>query len=61
MARNKLSALRALYAYRDDIFGKMESKNGKRLKRDDGVRAGGEGNVTNFFAVPILEEHVPGI
>jgi hypothetical protein len=41
----------------------MESKNSKRLKRedDDGVRAGGEGNVTLCLAVPLLEEQVPGI
>ena len=41
----------------------MESKNSKRLKRDDadGVRAGGEGNVTVCLAVPLLEEHIPGI
>ena len=38
----------------------MESK--KRLKRDedDGVRAGDEGNVTAFLAVPLLEERIPG-
>ena len=41
----------------------MESKNSKRLKRDDadGVRAGGEGNVTVCLAVPLLEEQIPGI
>ena len=41
----------------------MESKNCKRLKRDnnDGVRAGGEGNVTVCLAVPLLEEQIPGI
>ncbi len=41
----------------------MESNNCKRLKRDDadGVRAGGEGNVTVCLAVPLLEEHIPGI
>jgi hypothetical protein len=47
----------------------MESKNSaknsgncKRLKRDedDGVRAGGEGNVTACLAAPILEEQIPG-
>ena len=44
----------------------MESKNYervmKRLKRDevDGVRAGGEGNVTACLVVPLLEEHIPG-
>ena len=41
----------------------MESKNAKRLKqdKDDGVRAGGEGDVTACFAVPLLEEQIPGI
>ena len=41
----------------------MESNNCKRLKRDDadGVRAGGEGNVTACLAVPLLEEQIPGI
>ena len=41
----------------------MESKNCKRLKRDDAdrVRAGGEGNVTVCLAVPLLEEQIPGI
>ena len=41
----------------------MESKNYKRPKRDDndGVRAGGEGNVTLCLAAPLLEEHIPGI
>ena len=44
----------------------MESKNSnsrKRLKRDDndGVRAGGEGNVTVCLAAPLLEELIPGI
>ena len=40
----------------------MESKNSKRLKRedDDGVRAGGEGNVTACLIFPLLEEHIPG-
>ena len=45
----------------------MESKNSrnsgncKRLKRDDdGVRAGGEGNVTACLAFPLLEERIPG-
>ena len=41
----------------------MESKNCKRLKRDDAdrVRAGGEGNVTVCLSVPLLEEQIPGI
>ena len=41
----------------------MESKNCKRLKRDevDGVRFGGEGNVTACLVFPLLEEHIPGI
>ena len=41
----------------------MEFKNCKRLKRDkvDGVRAGGEGNVTACLVFPLLEEQVPGI
>ena len=41
----------------------MESENCKRLKRDDadGVRAGGEGNVTVCLAVPLLEQQIPGI
>ena len=49
-----------LYAY--GIIFKMESKNRKRLKRDkdDGVRAGGEGNVTACLVVPLLEEQIPG-
>ena len=40
----------------------MESKNCKRLKRDDGdgVRAGGEGNVTACLVVPLLKEQIPG-
>ena len=44
------------------IYAKMESKNCKRLKRDDddGVRAGGEGNITACLNVPLLEEHIPG-
>ncbi len=46
-------------------FFKMESRNSrncKRLKRyeDDGVRAGGEGNVTAYLVVPLLEEQIPG-
>ena len=41
----------------------MESKNAKRLNqdKDDGVRAGGEGNATACLAVPLLEEQIPGI
>ena len=40
----------------------MESKHSKRLKReDDGVRAGGEGNVTACLVFPLLEEQIPGI
>ena len=41
----------------------MESKHSKRLKReDDGVRAGGEGNVTAACLVfPLLEEQMQGI
>ena len=40
----------------------MESKNSKRLKReDDGVRAGGEGNITACLVAPLLEEKIPGI
>ena len=40
----------------------MESKNCKRLKREeaDGVRADGEGNVTACLAVPLLEENISG-
>ena len=40
----------------------MESNNCKRLKRGDanGVRAGGEGNVTACLIFPLLEEHIPG-
>ena len=40
----------------------MESKNYERLKlvEDDGVRAGGEGNVTACLVVPLLEEQIPG-
>ena len=40
----------------------MEFKNCKRLKRDkvDGVRAGGEGNVTACLVFPLLEEQIPG-
>ena len=40
----------------------MESKNCKRLKRDnnDGVRAGGEGNITACLAAKLLEEQIPG-
>ena len=39
----------------------MESKNCKRLKRDDdGVRDGGEGNVTACLVSPLLEEQIPG-
>ena len=34
---------------------KMESK------KVDGVRAGGEGNVTVCLVVPLLEEQIPGI
>ena len=42
-----------------DVITKMESK--KRLKQeDDGVRAGGEGNVTACLVVPLLEEQIPG-
>ena len=41
----------------------MESQSCKRLKRDDvdGVRAGGEGNITACLNVPLSEEHIPGI
>ena len=44
-------------------YTKMEFKNCKRLKRDkvDGVRAGGEGNVTACLVFPLLEEQIPGI
>ena len=39
----------------------MESKNCKRLKRDDdAVRDGGEGNVTACLVAPLLEEQIPG-
>ena len=40
----------------------MEFKSCKRLKREeaDGVRAGGEGNVTACLAVPLLEEQISG-
>ena len=39
----------------------MASKNCKRLKRDDdGVRDGGEGNVTACLVAPLLEEQIPG-
>ena len=50
-----------LYAY--GMIYKVESKNCKRLKRDevDGVRAGGEGNVTACLVFPLLEEQIPGI
>ena len=45
-------------------YYKMESKNSncKRLKRedDDGVRAGGEGNITACRVFPLLEEQIPG-
>ena len=42
---------------------KMESKNCKRLKRDedDGVSAGFEGNFAACLVVPLLEEQIPGI
>lgn len=41
-----------------DYITKMESK---RLKRDDdGVRDGGEGNVTACLVAPLLEEQIPG-
>ena len=44
-----------------DYITKMESKNSKRLKRDDdGVRDGGEGNVTACLVAPLLEEQIPG-
>ena len=44
-----------------DYITKMESKNCKRLKRDDdGVRDGGEGNVTACLVAPLLEEQIPG-
>ena len=42
----------------------MESSCHKRLKRDDeddGVRTGGEGNVTACLVIPLLEEQFPGI
>ena len=57
-----LSLRCASVCIRDDIT-KMESKNCKRLKRDknDGVRAGGEGNVTASLVVPLLEKQIPGI
>ena len=40
----------------------MESKDCKRLKRedDDGVRASGEGNATACLVFPLLEEQIPG-
>ena len=40
----------------------MESKHSKRLKRvdNDGVRAGGEGNITACLAAPLSEEQIPG-
>ena len=46
-----------LYAYKDDLNFKMDSKHGKR-HNDDGIR--GEGNVTACLAVPLSEELVPG-
>ena len=41
----------------------MESINCKQLKQDedDGLRAGGEDNVTACLAVKLLEEQIPGI
>ena len=42
----------------------MESKNCKRLKRDNdnGVRSGGEVNITAAacLVVPLMEEQIPG-
>ena len=38
----------------------MESKNSKRLKREDDGVAGGEGNVTACLVFPLLEEQIPG-
>ena len=40
----------------------MESKRLKLrvVDEDDGVRAGGEGNVTACLVVPLLEEQIPG-
>ena len=47
-----------LYAY--GIIFKMDCKRLKRDK-DDGVRAGGEGNVTACLVVPLMEEQIPGM
>ena len=45
----------------DDIT-KMESNNCEQLKQeDDGVRAGGEGNVTACLVFPLSEEQMQGI
>ena len=58
-----MTALRCAPVCIRDNITKMESNSRKRLKRDDndGVRAGGEGNVTVCLAVPLLEELIPGI
>ena len=39
---------------------KMESKL-RVVDEDDGVRAGGEGNVTACLVVPFMEEQIPGM
>ena len=48
-----------MYLYAYGIIFKMDCKRLKRDK-DDGVRAGGEGNVTACLVVPLLEEQIPG-
>ena len=39
----------------------MESKRLLKRHEDNGVRDGGEGNITACLVVPLLEEQIPGI